>query len=105
MAIPKRNARGLQDMRTHSGRVDQASLPYMAYMRLSCLEMEKFRRGEERKSAMHRIGNIDARFKEIEAEKARLLRSLPRRKRGNSNGVSRVESKPQRSTGGLKLKY
>ena len=60
MPIPKKNMRGLQDIRTLSGNVDQTVIPYKAYMRLSCLEMEKFRRGKERESAMHRVNNIDA---------------------------------------------
>ena len=35
--------------------------------------MEKARRGKERESALQRIAIIDARFREIEAEKAALM--------------------------------
>ena len=38
-------------------------------MRISCLEMEKERRGKERQSAVKRVKEISARFREIEAEK------------------------------------
>jgi len=46
MAILKRNIRNLQDIRTHSGRVDEAHQPYKAYMKIAALEMEKVRRGK-----------------------------------------------------------
>lgn len=70
---PKTNLRGLQDIRTHTGRVSSLSEPYRAFMRISCLEMEKARRGKERESALHRVQVIDQRFREIAAEKAELL--------------------------------
>ena len=106
MAILKGTPRGLQDIRTLSGKVDQASShPHKAYMRLSCLEMEKWRRGEERKSAAHRIKNIDARFKEIRAEEARILRSLSQCKKDKSSSASCRGSQPDRDTGGFKIKY
>ncbi len=73
MAIPQRT---VKDIHTNSGRVDQISQPYRAFMRISALEMEKARRGMERKSAMQRIKDIDARFREIGAEKKALLETL-----------------------------
>ena len=73
MAIPQRT---VKDIHTNSGRVDQISVPYRAFMRISVLEMEKARRGLERKSAMQRIKDIDARFREIGAEKKALLETL-----------------------------
>ena len=47
----KINLRSLKDIRTHSGRVDRVVVPYMAYMKISCLEMEKARRETEKSSA------------------------------------------------------
>jgi len=38
MAVP---TKGLTNIRTLSGRVDQVSLPYRSYMQITCLEMEK----------------------------------------------------------------
>ncbi len=107
MAQPKKIIRGLQDLRTLSGRVDKAFIPYKGYMKVSCLEMEKMRRGKERESAMQRVKNIDLRFKEIEAEKAALLQTLKERNCGNSDNAPGVEPKPalRRSTGGFKFRY
>jgi hypothetical protein len=76
MAIPKTNLRGLQNIRTYSGRVGQTFLPHRAHMKLACLEMEKVRRGEERKSAMKRVRDINTRFLEIEQEKSALLQRM-----------------------------
>ena len=107
MAIPRR---GLRDIRTHSGRVDQITLPSRAYLKLSCLEMEKVRRGKEMSSARQRTVDIDARLKEVEAEKAALLRALEERNPGNagkSAGVPNLELKPslRRGASGFKLRY
>lgn len=102
MTARKKNIRGLQDLRTLSGNVDMVHEPYRAYMRISCLEMEKARRGKERESAMHRVKNIDARFKEIDAERDRLLQQL-----GERNCANPVKAKPlhRRGTGGFKIRY
>ena len=104
MAVPRK---GLCDIRTISGRVDQTSLPYRAYMKVSCLEMEKVRRGRERASASRRIADIDARLKEVEAEKAALLQSVEGRTGDRSLKLRGLEvrSAPRRSTGGLKIRY
>ncbi|HUT04011.1 MAG TPA: hypothetical protein VM163_08995 [bacterium] len=76
MAIPKRTVRGVHDLRTYSGKVDIFQEPHRAYMQISCLEMEKVRRSKERDSAMQRVRQIDARFREIEKEEAYLLKGL-----------------------------
>ena len=65
MAVPKRDIRGLQQIRTLSGSVDRTVIPYKAYMKLSALEMEKARRGIERKSAEKRIKEIDVRLEKM----------------------------------------
>jgi hypothetical protein len=100
--------RGLQDIRTLSGRVDQATLPYKDYMKISCLEMEKFRRGKERESAMVRVRNIDARMREIEAEKNALMQELNLQSTVNTDCTSEpVEQKSvkNRNSGGFKIRY
>ena len=107
MAIPQR---GLREIRTNAGKQDQAHRPYRAYMQITCLEMEKARRGNERRSALLRIANLDARLQEIETEKAALLRALEERNPGNggkSAGVPNLEPKPspRRSAGGFRLRY
>lgn len=106
----KSNLRGLKDIRTRSGRVDSAGVPYMAYMKIGCLEMEKARREKEKFSSQARINNIEARLGEIEAEKSDLLcrlgerpaRGLPRK------GVGVVEPDElhsQEKRSGFKIRY
>jgi hypothetical protein len=108
MAIPPRNLKSLQDIRTHAGRVDEAAIPYKAFMKMSCLEMEKFRKERERLSAMTRVNNIDRRFQEIEAEKAaiqtRLDETAPERKRKDTE---KADSKPpdRQAARGFRLRY
>ena len=105
MSIPKRNIRGLQDIPTNSGKVDQICAPYKAHMRISHLEMEKVRRNKEKESAMARVKNIDKRFQEIEAEKESLLGVLDLQNNGNS--IVKPKTKPGHciSSKGFRLKY
>ena len=70
------SSRGLKNIRTLSGRVDPSAVSYRAYMRITCLEMEKVRRSAERRSAQLRIEQIDARVGEIEKEKRELLEAI-----------------------------
>lgn len=75
MATAKsKTIKGVQNIRTHAGRADQSAQPYQIYLRIGALEMEKARRAKERESAMARVNNIDARFREIEAEQNALLK-------------------------------
>jgi predicted nuclease with TOPRIM domain len=76
-------------------------------MQISCLEMEKSRRLEERRNAAARIAEIDARLSDIESEKSRLesaldMQGLPRQP------VERKETprrRAERPDAGLRLKY
>ena len=70
MAIPRR---GLNSIRTLAGHVDQLRVPYRCYMHITCLEMEKERRGAERRSAMERVEAIDRRLAAIGLEKEATL--------------------------------
>ncbi len=93
-------------------------------MKLSCLEMEKFRRGKEKNSALNRVKNIDARFRDIEAEKAAILLALNEGNknqesgaRGQGTDVSPISDPrlltssggpkpaPRKNTGGFKVRY
>lgn len=107
MTIPPRNLKSLQDIRTHAGRVETAAIPYKAFMKMSCLEMEKFRRERERKSAMTRVDNIDKRFREIEAEKASILSRLseaaPRKGKDSEEADSRPSAR--QTPNGFRLRY
>jgi len=76
MGIPKRRVRDSSCIPTMSGRSSQVDEPHRIHMRITCLEMEKARRGKERASAMARVEDIDQRMVAIEAEKAVLLEKL-----------------------------
>ncbi len=80
MPIP---IRGLRSLRTLSGRADRAPAPYRAYMQITCLEMERARRGAERRSAGRRVAEIDRRMAEIDEEKREILRVLAEGGAGN----------------------
>jgi hypothetical protein len=108
MPMTKRILRGVQNIRTMSGRVDDNAIPYKAYMKLSVLEMEKYRRGTEKTCAIERMRTIDQRFQEIEVEKQQILQSLeaqgvpgPCRRRREG----RPAAAPLASTGPFKIKY
>lgn len=104
MAIP---SKGLNQIRTLSGRVDQLSLPYRSYMQVTCLEMERARRDMERKSADRRIALIDARLEEIERAKQVLLQAVSAGEQGIPARSRGLEVRPasRRSTGGFKIRY
>ena len=104
MAIP---TKGLNQLRTLSGRVDQLSLPYRSYMQITCLEMERARRNMERKSASQRVALIDARIQEIEKSKQDLLQAVASPDVGIRTRLSGLELKPtpRCSTGGFKIRY
>jgi hypothetical protein len=104
MAIP---AKGLNQLRTLSGRVDQLSLPYRSYMQITCLEMERTRRNMERKSASQRVASIDARIQEIEKAKLELLQAVDGSGRSTVSRLPGLELKPtpRCNTGGFKIRY
>lgn len=103
MAIP---SRGLNNIQTLSGRVDQVSLPYRAYMQVTCLEMERARRQSERRSTTNRLAILDARLQEIEIEKAKLLQAIerPAAKRGATLSKLKMQE-PVKRNGGFKIRY
>ncbi len=99
--------RSLRDVRTLSGMVDKASNPYMGYMKVSCLEMEKSRRGKEKESALQRVKNIDARLREIEAEKKTILSALSGQNGDHPAGEPGPEPSPApgRNSGAFRVRY
>jgi hypothetical protein len=103
MAPPKRTIQGMQDIKTISGKPDIVNEPYRAYMRITAIEMEKARKNKERESALHRVRNIEARFKEIEAEKEKLLEALADRSGPTPGASGEGTTTPHR--GGFKLRY
>ena len=92
------NIRSVRDIRTYSGRVDAGGVPYLAYMKIGCLEMEKARREKERNSALERIRNIDSRINDIDAEKEILLLKLGEKEDANQASISRNDGTRQRNS-------
>ena len=98
MTIPRR---GIQDIRTLTGKVRKATIPHEAYLRISHIEMEKARKTQESEKARQLMADIAARLLEIEAEKENLLQTMG--ERGGNSPPARTG--PPRHTGGLKIKY
>lgn len=98
MAVPRR---GLQDIRTVTGKVGKATLPHEAYLRISHIEMEKARKTLESEKAKQLMADIAARLKEIEAEKEALLVAV-----GEKGGAAAlVRPGPPKSRSGFKIRY
>ena len=87
--------RGLKNIPTLSRRADQRAAPHRTYMQITCLEMEKARRGSERQAASRRIADLDARIKEIEEEKQALLQKIPGSFPKSSMRQASVETRAQ----------
>ena len=107
MPPPNRVIRGVSDLRTHAGKPEQVIVPYKAYMAITALEMEIFRRETERRNLITRLQSVRARLRRIGAEKAALLarlEALPAPQAGarRLSGVSAPES---RSAGGFQFQY
>ena len=107
--MTKRIMRGVQDIRTRSGSADEGAIPYKAYMKLSILEMEKFRRGKEKTSALERVHHIDQRFRDIEAERQRIMTALEAKgiRRRRLPGLEELPptAAPRTTTGPFKIRY
>ena len=111
MPPPKRIIRGVKDIRTRSGTPDQVIVPYKAYMAITALEMEKFRRETERENLTLRLNNVNARLETVESEKAALLQRLGREAGGRPARRPIQSSRPAGDcpaagqAGGFKFKY
>jgi hypothetical protein len=107
MRIARGKLRSVQDIRTMSGKVDRTSIPHMAYMRVTMLEMEKTRLDEEKQSALARIQIIVTRLGELEQEKDELLRALGERNGGGNHGAHSHEPDvdQRRTADGFRLRY
>ncbi len=103
--MTKRVTKGVQNIRTSSGRVEQQALPHKAYMRLSILEMEKYRRSKEREGALERVRLIDRRFQDIEAERQEILRMLAEMGLQAPPVGTRAQALPSSGPGPFKICY
>lgn len=106
--MTKRIIRGVQNIKTLSGRSDDGTIPYKAYMKLCILEMEKFRRGKEKESAMERVQKVDQRFQDIEAERQEIIIALETKgiRRQRLPGLEEPPTvAPRTTTGPFKIRY
>ena len=105
----KRIMRGVQDIKTLSGRADEGTIPYKAYMKLSILEMEKFRRGKEKQNALEKVRKIDQRFQDIEAARQEIMTGLEAKgiRRQRLPGLEELPTTeaPRTTTGPFKIRY
>ncbi len=68
--------KSVNDIKTHAGTVGQTFLPHKAFMRISCLEMEKAHRIREMENSRRRIEAIKKRLEEIETETDALMNRI-----------------------------
>ena len=111
MPPPNRIIRGVKDIRTRSGTPDQVIVPYKAYMAITALEMEKFRRETERDNLRLRLDNVNTRLQTVASEKAALLQRLGKEAPDRPARRPIKSSRPIRDcaaagdAGGFKFKY
>lgn len=107
MPPPKKILRGLANIRTHSGTSDGVTVPYKAYMAVTTLELEKFRRETERANLLTRLESISTRLRFIESEKTALLRRLGARptRPHIENPMTRRRPGSVQTRAGFKMKY
>ena len=94
------NIRSVRDIRTYSGRVDAGGVPYLGYLKIGCLEMEKARREKERDGALARVRNIDSRINDIETEKSLILGKLGEHQ-GRRQGLASRNDGTRHRNGGV----
>ena len=93
--------KSVNDIKTHAGTVNQTFLPHKAYMRISCLEMEKAHCVREMENARRRIDAIKKRLEEIETETDTLLNRIKADTKENSILSKKTTDKNK----GLVLRY
>ncbi len=82
--IPSKTQRSLSMLRAMNPTV---MAPHAAYMKITTLELEKLRLSKAREHALRRVGEIDARLRELEGQKAALLSCLGPARSGPASGV------------------
>lgn len=74
--IPARTLRSRNVLRTLQSIGKPLLAPHAAYMKVTCLELEKLRLNKAREHALRRIGDIDSRLRELHEQKAALLKGM-----------------------------
>ena len=73
MTIPRTAKKGLGSIRTNMDRAFRGMPVHKAYLKIGSIEMEKDRRMSEKRALLARLAELDARCRELDAEKLRLL--------------------------------
>ena len=105
--VPNKIVRSLNSIRSHSGTSEGTIVPYKAYVVVTTLEMEKFRRQAEHAKLLIRFEFIKSRLQFIETEKAAILHRLENSHRGPAieNPVPKLSVAPVPGRVGFKIKY
>jgi hypothetical protein len=74
--IPNKTQRSLNVLRSLSGSAHKAMAPHAAYMKITTIELEKMRLRKARDHALRRMGEIDARLRELDTQKAALMQAI-----------------------------
>jgi len=82
--IPSKTQRSLSVLREMN---PTAMAPHAAYMKITTVELEKLRLSKAREHALHRIGEIDVRLRELEEQKTALLSCLGPARSGPAIGA------------------
>lgn len=91
--------RGVADLRTLTGLADKRTPAYKAYLRISFLELERARHGQEIGALRRRLDFMTNRCREIDAETRKILASMPSVERplpGSIIPASGAAAKPPR---------
>lgn len=75
-ARPAGASRGVADLRTLGGLADKRTPAYKAYLRISFLELERARHGQEIGAVQRRLEFMLRRCQEIDAETSAILASV-----------------------------
>jgi len=93
--------KSVNDIKTHAGTVGQTFLPHKAFMRISCLEMEKAHRIKEMENSRRRIEAIKKRLEEIETETDALMNRI----KADTKESNILSKKTTDNSKGLVLRY
>ena len=73
MTIPKTARKGLGNIKTNGNRAFRGISPHRVYLQIGSIEMEKERQMTEKHALLGRLEEIDARCRELDETKHRLL--------------------------------
>jgi hypothetical protein len=105
MAVRVLPLRGLANLRTLAGLADRQPQSYKAYLRVSFLELERARHGQEIVTAQRRLAFLVARCRAIDAEKSEILAGSGAAPSSQSPEAPRTGRSGQSGKRGFRLAY